>query len=195
MVLMATNDVYRKVIEREFLPEMDALYGFAYHLTYDEMIAEDLVSDTLEKAIKNIGGYQQGTNARAWLFTIMRNHFINDYRKKQRGPNRVDFEDVAFALPDKDLPNIPAMMDWTDETLKEIVGDEVSAAMDRLHPDFRTVIILSDLLDFKYEEIAETMNIPVGTVRSRLYRARTTLASELKDYAEFNGYNDNRNKD
>lgn len=195
MVLMANNDVRQRVFEREFLPELGALYGFAYHLTYDEAAAEDLVQDTIERAIKAIDQYRQGTNAKAWLFKIMRNHFINGYRKKSRRPNMVDYEDVAAIIPDTDTQSIPSLMDWNDESLQDVVGDELSAAMDRLSEDFRTVIVLSDLQDFKYEEIAEILGVPIGTVRSRLFRARNLLAKDLQDYAAENGFTNNRNQD
>lgn len=194
MVLMANNDVRQRVFEREFLPELDALYSFAYHLTYDEAAAEDLVQDTIERAIKAIDQYRQGTNAKAWLFKIMRNHFINGYRKRARRPNMVDYEDVAAVIPDQESQNIPSLMDWNDESLQDMVGDELSAAMNRLSDDFRTVIILSDLQDFKYEEIAEILGVPIGTVRSRLFRARNLLAKDLKDYAVANGFTNNRTK-
>lgn len=195
MVLMANNDVRQRVFEREFLPELDALYGFAYHLTYSEAAAEDLVQDTIERAIKAIDSYRQGTNAKAWLFKIMRNHFINDYRKRARRPNTVDYEDVAPILPDTETKdNVPALVDWEDDILESIVGDETYAALARLSADFRMVIILSDLQDFKYEEIAEILEVPIGTVRSRLFRARNLLAKDLKDYAEANGYINNRTK-
>lgn len=193
MVLMATNDLRQRVFEFEFLPELDALYGFAFHLTYDSVEAEDLVQDTIERAIKAIDQYRQGTNAKAWLFKIMRNHFINGYRKKSRRPTMVDYEDVSAIIPDTSTnENIPNLVDWNDESIENIVGDELSAAMNRLSNDFRIVIILSDLQDFKYEEIAEILDVPIGTVRSRLYRARNLLAKDLKDYADTNGYTNNR---
>jgi RNA polymerase sigma-70 factor (ECF subfamily) len=193
MVLMATNDLRQRVFEFEFLPELDALYGFAFHLTYDAVEAEDLVQDTIERAIKAIDQYRQGTNAKAWLFKIMRNHFINGYRKKSRRPTMVDYEDVSALIPDASTnENIPSLVDWNDESIENIVGDELSAAMNRLSNDFRIVIILSDLQDFKYEEIAEVLDVPIGTVRSRLFRARNLLAKELKDYADTNGYTNNR---
>jgi len=193
MVLMATNDLRQRVFEFEFLPELDALYGFAFHLTYDSVEAEDLVQDTIERAIKAIDQYRQGTNAKAWLFKIMRNHFINGYRKKSRRPTMVDYEDVSALIPDASTnENIPSLVDWNDESIENIVGDELSAAMNRLSNDFRIVIILSDLQDFKYEEIAEILDVPIGTVRSRLFRARNLLAKELKDYADTNGYTNNR---
>ncbi|MEL7222758.1 MAG: sigma-70 family RNA polymerase sigma factor [Bacteroidota bacterium] len=191
---MATNDAKQKVLNSEFLPELASLYGFAYHLTYDEAAAEDLVQDTIERAIKAIDQYRQGTNAKAWLFKIMRNHFINGYRKKARRPGMVDYEDVAAIIPGTGSQNVPATMDWDDSQLENLVGDELLAAMGRLSPDFRLVIILSDLQDFKYEEIAEILDVPIGTIRSRLFRARNLLAKDLKDYAEANGYHNNRNK-
>ena len=106
----------------------------------------------------------------------------------------VDYEDVAAVIPDTETQNIPSLMDWDDESLESMVGDELSAAMNRLSDDFRTVIILSDLQDFKYEEIAEILGVPIGTVRSRLFRARNLLAKDLKDYAESNGFTNNRTK-
>ena len=106
----------------------------------------------------------------------------------------VDYEDVAAVIPDQESQNIPSLMDWNDESLQNMVGDELSAAMNRLSDDFRTVIILSDLQDFKYEEIAEILGVPIGTVRSRLFRARNLLAKDLKDYAVANGFTNNRTK-
>lgn len=195
MVLMANNDVRQRVFEQEFLPELGALYGFAYHLTRNEAEAEDLVQDTIERAIKAIDSYRQGTNAKAWLFKIMRNHYINNYRKAARRPNTVGYEDVAAIIPDEvSKNNIPDLVDWTDKTLLDMVGDELSVAMDRLPATFRDVIILSDLQEFKYDEIAEILSIPIGTVRSRLFRARNLLAKDLHDYAVKNGFTNNRNK-
>ncbi len=192
MVLMATNDTRQQVFEFEFFPELDALYGFAFHLTYDKVEAEDLVQETFEKAIKAIDQYRQGTNAKAWLFKIMRNHFINGYRKKTRRPNMVDYEDVSASIPDTSInENIADLVDWDDEDLEKIVGDEVLVALNRLSDTFRDVIILY-LQDFKYEEIAETLGVPIGTVRSRLSRARNLLAKDLKDYADNIGYPNNR---
>lgn len=193
MVLMATNEQRHRVFQVEFLPELDALYNFAYHLTYSAVEAEDLVQDTVERAIKAIDQYQQGTNAKAWLFKIMRNHFINGYRKKARKPSMVDYEDVSAQIPDKsNQDNVPNALDWTDQALDEIVGDELLMAMKRLSADFRMVIVLSDLQDFKYEEIAEIIGKPIGTVRSRLFRARNLLAKDLQDYATKNGFTNNR---
>ncbi|RME92772.1 MAG: sigma-70 family RNA polymerase sigma factor [Bacteroidetes bacterium] len=191
MVLMANNS-RQDVFTREFLPELDALFRFAFHLTRNQVKAEDLLQDTVERAIKAIDQYQQGTNARAWLCKIMHNHFINGYRKEARRPQEVDYELLAGVLPEELSDNIPAQMDWNDEDLAKVVGDELLGAMSRLSEDFREVIILNDLQDFKYEEIAEILEIPIGTVRSRLYRARRALAEDLRDYAAKNGYTNNR---
>ena len=192
MVLMATNDVRQQVLENEFLPELDALYNFAYHLTFDSDDAADLVQDTLERAIKSIDSYRRGTNAKAWLFKILRNHFINNYRKKMRQPVMVDYQDVSGLVSDKSTANYPADLNWDDEALEQMLGDEMLAAMSRLSDEFREVVVLYDLQDFKYDEIAEILNIPIGTVRSRLFRARNLLAKNLKDYAESLGYTNYR---
>lgn len=192
MVLMATNDIRQQVFESEFYPELDALYGFACRLTSGSVEAEDLVQDTYERAYKAFGQYKQGTNAKAWLFKIMKNHFINGYRKKSRRPKEVDSDNIFdFVSDTSDTDNPCSLIDWNDENLEKIVGDEVLAALKRLSYDFRIVIML-DLQDFKYEEIAEALVIPIGTVRSRLYRAREKLATDLKDYADNNGYTNNR---
>ncbi len=192
MVLMATNDVRQQVFYNEFLPELEALYNFAYHLTFNSDDAADLVQDTIERAIKSIDSYRRGTNAKAWLFKILRNHFINNYRKKMRQPVMVDYQDVSGFVPDKSKANYPADLNWDDEVLEQMVGDEMLAAMSRLSDEFREVVVLYDLQDFKYDEIAEILNIPIGTVRSRLFRARNVLAKNLKDYAESLGYTNYR---
>lgn len=191
---MAANEKRHDVFQREFLPELDALYGFAYHLTYNEVKAEDLLQDTIERAFRAVDQYQQGTNAKAWLFKIMRNHFINDYRKSTRRPQTTDYETFSEVIPDQETVNVPAQIDWDDNELGNLLGDEIMAALGRLSDDFREVIILNDLQDFKYEEIADILDIPIGTVRSRLFRARNLLAKDLKVYAVENGYSNNRIK-
>ena len=190
---MATDNARKQVWENEFLPEFDALYNFAYHLTYNEADANDLVQETYLRAIKNIDLYRRGTNAKAWLFRILKNQFINNYRKKQRqGGEHIGFEDVAGTLPEPESNGFPIDLDWTDAELFDILGDEVAVAMTHLKDEYRMVVILADLQDYKYEEIAEMLELPIGTVRSRLHRGRTALANHLKDYAEQNGYTNHR---
>jgi RNA polymerase sigma-70 factor (ECF subfamily) len=190
---MATNNAKNQVWESEFLPELGALYNFAYHLTYNEAEANDLVQETCLRAIKNIEQYRSGTNAKAWLFRILKNQFINNYRKKQRqGGEPVGFEDVAATLPEPESNGFPTDFDWTDAELYDLLGDEVALAMAQLKDEYRIVVILADLQDFKYEEIAEMLELPIGTVRSRLHRGRTALADHLQEYAKQNGYTNYR---
>lgn len=190
---MATNNARHQVWENEFLPEFDALYNFAFHLTYNEAEANDLVQETYLRAIKNMDQYRRGTNARAWLFRILKNQFINNYRKKQRqGGEHIDYEDVAGTLAEPSTNGFPVDVDWSDAELFNLLGDEVALAMARLKDEYRMVVILADLQDYKYEEIADMLDLPIGTVRSRLHRGRTILAQQLKAYAEELGFTNHR---
>ncbi|HKK88697.1 MAG TPA: sigma-70 family RNA polymerase sigma factor [Saprospiraceae bacterium] len=181
-----------EIFEGEFLPLIDDLYNFAYHLTLDEFLSEDLVQETYFKAYKFISSYQKGTNAKAWLFRILKNEFINIYRKKERSPNEVSYnEGVSFQAEDKTIAE-SSFLDLRDDIFQNMLGDEVSLALNSLPVDYRTVIVLCDLQNFKYEEIADILEIPIGTVRSRLYRARNELKEKLKTYAKRFGYKDKR---
>jgi len=182
-----------KVFVEELLPHADALHTFAYHHTYDETDASDLVQDTYLKAYKFIDKYEQGSNAKAWLFKILRNSYINQHRKRKRRPRQVDFEDVN-TYRDSDNEKGLGYFDLREEIFDEMLGDEVSMAMEQLPEDFKTVIILCDIEDFSYEEISKIIDIPIGTVRSRLYRARNALKEKLYTYAIDKGYRDMRRK-
>lgn len=187
-----TEKEKNEIFEGEFLPLIDDLYNFAYHLTLDEFLSEDLVQETYFKAYKFISSYQKGTNAKAWLFRILKNEFINIYRKKERSPNEVSYnEGVSFQAEDKSLAD-SSFLDLRDDIFQNMLGDEVSLALNSLPVDYRTVIVLCDLQNFKYEEIADILEIPIGTVRSRLYRARNELKEKLKTYAKSMGYQDKR---
>jgi RNA polymerase sigma factor (sigma-70 family) len=187
------SDKRRKDIlfEQELFPLMDALYNFAFHLTYNEDDANDLVQETFLKAYRFIDSYQEGTNAKAWLFKILKNAFINDYRKKTRQPTRVDYEDFS-GYNDADEDSTTTYVDLRQEMFSGLIGDEVTRALNELPVDFRTVILLCDVEDFSYEEIASIINIPIGTVRSRLHRARNILKEKLRKYAADEGYKEKR---
>ena len=176
----------QSLFDREFLPHLRALYNFGYRLTLDRDDARDLVQETYLKAFRSIDSFRAGTNAKAWLFRILKNNFINDYRKKRREPMRVDYQAV------ENVQSAPGSIRDSEElridTLRNLMGDEISNALDALDEDFRTVIVLCDLDGFKYEEIAEIMDIPIGTVRSRLHRARNLLKERLAEYAREMGY-------
>ena len=176
-----------KIFEEEFLPHIHSIYNFAYRITFDEDDAKDLVQETYFKAFRFIDSFQMGTNAKAWLFRILKNNFINEFRKRSKEPPKVDYEEVESYLNSDDLTH-SVVSGLRVETVRELMGDEVSGALNSLDIDFRTVIILCDLEGFTYEEMAKILDIPIGTVRSRLHRARNQLKTRLKMYANHMGY-------
>ncbi|MCU0398214.1 MAG: sigma-70 family RNA polymerase sigma factor [Cyclobacteriaceae bacterium] len=176
-----------KVFNDEFMPHINSMYNFAYRLTLDEDDANDLVQDTYLKAFRFIDSFERGTNAKAWLFRILKNSFINDYRKKSKEPAKVDYQDVETYYNSEDVDR-QITPDLRVEALQDMIGDEISNALNSLDVDFRTVIILCDLEGFKYDEMAKILDIPIGTVRSRLHRARNLLKEKLSEYAKKMGY-------
>ncbi len=179
------------LFDKEFLPHADALYNFAYHLTYDVDDANDLVQDTFLKGWRFINSYQEGTNAKAWLFKILKNTFINEYRKKKLRPTEVDYEDF-IAYQEADEATQVGNLDLRQEIFQNLLSDEMIKAINELPVDFRTIILLCDIEEFSYEEIAKIIDIPIGTVRSRLFRARNMLKDKLRDYAKTLGFKEKR---
>ena len=177
-----------QLFNEEFLPHITSMYNFAYRLSFDEDDAKDLVQETYLKAYRFINSFQQGTNAKAWLFRILKNSFINEFRKKSKEPPKVDYQEVETFYNSDDVDE-PITTDLRVDTLQHMIGDEVSTALNSLAVDFRTVIILCDLEGFTYEEMAKILDIPIGTVRSRLHRARNLLKEKLSKYARSLGYN------
>ncbi len=175
------------IFENEFLPHIHSIYNFAYRITFNEDDAKDLVQETYLKAFRFIDSFQKGTNAKAWLFRILKNSFINEFRKKSKEPAKVDYQEVETYYNSDEIDQ-PITSDLRVEAIKEKIGDEVSVALNSLDIDFRTVIILCDLEGFTYEEMAKILDIPIGTVRSRLHRARNLLRDKLKVYADSMGY-------
>ena len=182
-----TDKEKRDISDHEFLPHINSMYNFGYRLTLDRDDAKDLVQDTYFKAFRFIESFQRGTNAKAWLFRILKNSFINDYRKKIKEPNKVDYQEVESYYNSEDVDR-QITPDLRVDALKDMIGDEISNALNALDVDFRTVIILCDLEGFKYEEMAKILDIPIGTVRSRLHRARQLLKEKLSEYAKSMGY-------
>lgn len=183
-----------EVFERELLPNIDALHTFAYHLSFNEDDAKDLVQETFLKAYRALDSYESGTNAKAWLFKILKNAYINQYRKKIRRPTTVDYEDY-IGYQDKEDQSSVEFLDLREEIFDNLIGDEVTSAVNSLPVDFRAVILLCDVEGFTYEEISKIIDIPIGTVRSRLHRARNMLKEKLTSYARLMGYEDKRGKD
>lgn len=178
--------------EKEFLeeaiPYMDILYSFARRLTGNSDDADDLVQDTYLKAFRFWDKYEKGTNIRAWLFRIMKNSYINRYRKETKEPDKVDFSEIQeFYIRMRDESANDD--DFGKKMFKGLFDDDVIKALDSLPPDFKTVVILCDIEGYTYEEIAEFVDIPIGTVRSRLHRGRKLLQAELFEYAKQKGYN------
>ena len=182
-----SEKVKNEIFNDEFLPHINSMYNFGYRLTLDRDDAKDLVQDTYLKAFRFIESFQKGTNAKAWLFRILKNSFINDYRKKSKEPSKVDYQEVETYYNSEDVDR-QITPDLRVESLKDMIGDEISNALNSLDVDFRTVIILCDLEGFKYEEMAKILDIPIGTVRSRLHRARNLLKEKLTQYAKSMGY-------
>lgn len=169
------------------MPYSGMLYNYAYYLTSDSDEANDLLQETYLKAFRFFHKFEEGTNAKAWLYRIMRNTFINQYRRIKRIPELVKYDDqvsaVQFVPHRREDSN-----DLRDQIENRMLGDEIAGAISALPEKFKSVIVLRDLEDMPYEEVAEVLDIPVGTVRSRLHRARALLFSKLKGYARSNGY-------
>lgn len=176
-----------KIFEEEFLPHADALTNFAYYLSQDEADSEDLVQDTFIKAYKAAESYQLGTNSKAWLFRIMKNTFINEYKRRKRRGQTVDYEEIITYHDEEDSP-LTSYTDLRTEIFGSMMGDEMMIAINELPIDYRTILILCYVEEFQYEELAAIFEIPIGTVRSRLARARALLKEKLHHYASDLGY-------
>ncbi|MBI3142541.1 MAG: sigma-70 family RNA polymerase sigma factor [Bacteroidetes bacterium] len=176
------------LFQKEFLPHMDSMYNFGFYLANDEELAKDLLQETYLKAYKYIEYFQVGTNSKAWLIRIMKNNFINEYRKKSKAPYKVDIEDVNQK---EDIEDGFVELDMRQEVFGSLIGDEITNAVNALPVDYRLIILLCDIEGFKYDEIATIIDVPLGTVRSRLHRARNLLKENLKEYAKSRGYNVN----
>ena len=175
--------------DSQAMPYLDSLYNTAYRMTRSAEDAEDLVQETFFKAYKYYDKFEEGTNLKAWLFKILKNTFINNYRKRKLEPRSVDFaeiEDSFERIVRRD--NTEQTADPEAEYFHGVLDDDVKKALDSLPYDYRMVVILADLEDFSYKEIAEILDCPVGTVMSRLYRGRKLLEKALLKYARHHGY-------
>ncbi|HET6272490.1 MAG TPA: sigma-70 family RNA polymerase sigma factor [Bacteroidota bacterium] len=173
--------------EREALPHMDLLYNYGLRMTNNTADADDLVQETYLKAFRFWDKYEKGTNIRAWLFRILKNSYINRYRRETKEPEMVDYDDVQNFY--NTVRGESSETNDLQETLfGNLLDDDVAKAIAALPDDFRTVVILCDIEGLTYEEIAEFVDIPLGTVRSRLHRGRKLLRAQLLDYAKNRGY-------
>ena len=172
------------------LPHLDAVFGFALSLTHDRSWADDLVQGTFLSAFRRFETFEPGTNCKAWLFRICKNRFIDDFREKRRRPQHQEIDKVE--PPSVDPAN--EVQAWeqfggeTEENFNELFGDEVNRFLAELPEEFRRALVLCDVDGLSYHEIGELMDTPIGTVRSRISRARSFLRERLEVYANENGY-------
>jgi len=161
---------------------MDSFYNTALRMTGNEIEAQDLVQDACLRAYYFFDKFEKGTNFRAWLYKIIRNNYINKYRKESKMPQMLNANDVGLSgmISIAETPE--------DRFFDNILDDDVTSALDKLPDGFRITVILSDLEGFSYKEIAEILDCPIGTVMSRLYRGRTILRKNLYEYAKKRSY-------
>lgn len=167
----------------EFMP---ALYSAALRMTRNPSDAEDLVQETYLKAFRSFGGFEQGTNLRAWLYRILTNTFINSYRSKKRRPAETELdegEDLHLYRRLGGLEAVLASRSAEDELMDWFTDVEVKNALEALPENFRIPVLLADVEGFSYKEIAEMLDIPIGTVMSRLHRGRKSLQKQLYEFA------------
>jgi RNA polymerase sigma-70 factor (ECF subfamily) len=173
--------------EVEALPHTDLLYNYALRMTSNPADADDLVQETFLKAYRFWDKYEKGTNIKAWLFRIMKNSFINRYRRESKEPDTVDYEEVQNFY-NTIRNDVTESNDPHESAFGHLLDDDVAEAVSSLPEDFRTVVILCDIEGLTYEEIAEFLAVPLGTVRSRLHRGRSLLRANLRGYAKDRGY-------
>jgi RNA polymerase sigma-70 factor, ECF subfamily len=173
--------------KKEALPHIGILRNYAYKMTGNELDADDLLQETFLRAFRFFHKFEKGTNCKAWLFRIMKNLFINNYRKNQKSPGKVDYEEIENFFENIKSEKLDSS-DLQEKVFANLLDDQVTLALNSLQDDFKTVIILCDLEGLSYEEIAEFVQCPIGTVRSRLHRARKLLAQKLYKYAKSKGY-------
>jgi RNA polymerase sigma-70 factor (ECF subfamily) len=169
--------------EQEALPHLSALYAAALRMTRNEKDAEDLVQDTLLRAYRFFDTFQAGTNCKAWLFRILTNVFCNHYREREREHGAMQEAESSSANLEQFVGGAGDGRDTETALLGRMVSGDVEKALAAVPSDFRMAVILADLEDFSYKEIAEIMDCPAGTVMSRLFRGRKILQNLLHDYA------------
>lgn len=179
----------RALFEKQAIPFMDQLYAAAMRMTRNPADAADLVQETFVKAFQAFGQFQQGTNLKAWLYRIQTNTFINNYRKNQRNPYQGTIDD----LEDWQLGGAESVTQSLStrsaeaEAIDHLPDSAVKAALQAIPEDFRLAVYFADVEGFSYQEIADIMKTPVGTVMSRLHRGRRMLRESLSDYARDRG--------
>ena len=181
--LRDVRDDMRRDYERLAEEHREALYRGAMALTHNDADAEDLVQETLLRAYRFFHRFERGTNFKAWAMTILRNSFISGYRRKKRQPAIVQLETLELMSTGQSRKSVPESLLVNNGDRRLMLADSVDRALRRLSPEYRRVILLADLARMKYKEIADVLNIPAGTVMSRLFRARRLLRENFEESA------------
>jgi RNA polymerase sigma-70 factor (ECF subfamily) len=185
-----TADELRALFTEQAIPYMDQLYAAAMRMTRNAPDAGDLVQETYTKAFQAFAGFEQGTNLKAWLYRILTNTYINAYRKNQRTP----YQGTLDELEDWQVGGAESLTlgrttrSAEAEAIDHLPDSDVKEALQSIPEDFRLAVYLADVEGFSYQEIADIMKTPVGTVMSRLHRGRRLLRERLADYARERGY-------
>jgi len=181
----------QQAVQNEFnelvRPHLRSLENTAARLTKDPIESQDLLQETLYKSFKAFSGFERNTNFKAWIFRILINTYITAYRKNVRRPQQVRYEDVEEFVPQPAAVNDPQTFDIYNSDFG-IFEDELKTALEKVPYYFRQIVLLSDVEEFSYRDIAGMLNIPVGTVMSRLHRGRSLLSTKLTKYARTKGY-------
>lgn len=179
----------RSLFEAQALPFIDQLYGAAMRMTKNPSDAQDLVQETFVKAFAAFAQFEQGTNLKAWLYRILTNTYINTYRKKQREPYQGTIDDLEdWQLGGAESISATSSRSAEAEAIDHLPDSDVKNALQAIPEDFRLAVYLADVEGFAYQEIADIMKTPIGTVMSRLHRGRRLLRDLLADYASSRGF-------